>query len=439
MATIIFEKRDLLLTGTPSTNGYIVGYDLDGVMKQKNEFGVIEPVGYNTAFPLNDVLGLGNNTENQHIVLGTATSILSANGNTYLVLDEGTNAGHIKLKSDLGEFRINNLSSGITASSDILIKNGGNYYSSIISGTQSLSSVKGIELGIDNGDELVISKNLTTSIITKNIDKNPIILSSKGTEIGIGVYNTVVIGGNNLLATQSNTVYLGNNVNINNSYNLPNTDGNSGQLLMTDGQGNTSWSDSSSLNQSLEQVLSVGNKTGTYSITLGTQSSINAEYGNASIFLSHLPTSIALSTDNGLMNTSFLIIRDSDVFLQANDFLTITASTGLVTTLDNHGLQYTNSYDFLDLSLVTKEFVDTATASIWLELEKKTQKKIYTINLVANTDYFLTHELDTTDIYVNIYYNLKLIQLGTVEIISYSEIKLKSSRSLNNVKIILIG
>lgn len=439
MATIIFEEKiNLLLAATPSENGFVVGYDFDGILKQKDEFGVITPIGYNTPFPLNDVLQLGNNTENNHIILGTATSLASANGNTYLVLDEGANIGHIRLKGDIGELRINNNASGITASSNIYIQNGQNYYYSTLNGTQSFSSVKGIELGIDSSDDIFISKNLTASVVTKNVDKFPLVLSSKGTQVNSNVLNSVVIGGVNLLATQSNTVYLGNNVNINNSYNLPSLDGSAGQYLSTDGSGNVTWANANN-NQNLEQVLAIGNKTGTYSIILGTQSSIKTEYGSAALFLSHLPNSIALSTDNGLMNTSFLVVRDSDVFIQANDYLTITASTAYISTLDNHGLQYTNSYDFLDLSLITKEFVDSATASIWLELDKKTTKKIYTINLVENIDYNLTHELDTTDLSIKIYYELELIQLGEVEILSASQIRLKSSRNLTNVKVVLIG
>jgi len=264
-------------------------------------------------------------------------------------------------------------------------------------------------------------------------------ISTQGSEVQAGLNNIAIIGGVNLLATQSNTVYLGNNVNINNAYNLPNQDGNLGDFLITDGQGNVSWSDLSSTNQTFEQVLEKGNNTGTYSIILGTQSSIKAQYGNASIFLSHLPNSIALSTDNGVMNTSFLVVRDSDIFLQANDYLTITASTGLITTLDNHGFQYTNSYDFLDLSLITKEYVDLGTASIWLELDKKATKRTFTINLVADTEYILTHNLMTTDLNIEIYYELRKIQLGLTEIISATQIKLKSSRTINDVKVILIG
>jgi hypothetical protein len=440
MASILFDKKiNLLLTATPSTDGFIIAYDLDGLLKQKDEFGVITPVGYNTAFPLNDVLALGNNTEDKHIILGTATSIASANGTTYLVLDEGSNEGHIKLKGDLGELSINNTLSGLSASSTLLIKNGQNFYQSILGGTQSISSVKGIELGIDQGDEVNISQNYISNVTSKITEKRPVFISTQGSEVQAGLSNVTILGGVNLLATQSNTVYLGNNVNINNAYNLPNTPGNNGEFLMTDGSGNAFWSNLSSANLTLEKVLEYGNNTGTYSIVLGTQSSIKSSYGNAAIFLSHLPTSIALSTDNGLMNTSYLVVRDSDIFIKANDYLTITASTAYISTSDNHGFQYTDSYDFLDLSLVTKEFVDSATASIWLELDQKATKKTYTINLVENIEYTLTHTLNTTDLGIQIYFELEKIELGVVEIMSSTQIKLKSSRSLNNVKVVLIG
>ncbi len=440
MANIIFESKiDLLLAATPSS-GFVVAYDLDGVLKQKDEFGVITPIGFITIPSLNQVLQVGNNTEQNHIILGTATSLSSSNGNSFLVLDEGTNEGWIKLKSNIGELSINNINSGLSASSNITITNGSNFYKSILNGSQSISSSSGIEIGIDSNDEINISKNSASNIFSKSISKRPLMLSTEGSEVISNISNSVIIGGVNILATQSNTVYLGNKVNINNSYNLPSSSGLNGQYLRYSSATNEAvWSFATGITPSLTQVLAVENKTGTYSIIMGTQSYIESEYGGGSLFFTHLPTSVAISTDKGQLNTSYLLVRDSDIFLKANDNLVITAFSGAITTLDNHGLRYTNEYDFLDLSLVTKQYVDVGTASIMLELDKKIEKEIYTINLIEDIFYTLTHTLNTTDLHIQLYYNLELIQIDVVDIQDEFNIQLRSTRNLDNVKIILMG
>lgn len=441
MATIIFEdKIDLLLSATPPPGGFIVAYDLDGILKQKDEFGIITPIGFSTIPALDEVLQIGNNTKQSHIILGTATSISSENGNSFLVLDEGTNQEWIKLKSNLGEISINNIVSGLSANSNVLISNGGNFYSSILGGTQSISSSKGIEIGLNSSDEISISDNSSDSYFSKANLKAPLMLSTQGSEVIQNISNSVVIGGVNILATESNTVYLGNKVNINNKYNLPSEVGLNGQYLKYNSSTNeATWSFITGITPSLTQVLEVGNTTGTHSIVMGTQSSIRSEYGDGSLFFSHLPTSVAISTDNGELKTSFLLVRDSDVFLKANDHLTITASTGLISTLDGHGFRYTDEYEFLDLSLITKQYVDTGTASIWIELDKKLEKRVYTIDLVEDVTYTLTHDLNTTDLHVEIYYNLEIIQIDLVQVIDAFNINLRSTRNLNDTKIILIA
>ena len=46
MSSIFFgNKIDLITAATPSTDSYLIAYDLDGVLKQKDELGVITPLG----------------------------------------------------------------------------------------------------------------------------------------------------------------------------------------------------------------------------------------------------------------------------------------------------------------------------------------------------------------------------------------------------------
>ena len=87
---------------------------------------------------------------------------------------------------------------------------------------------------------IFITDNIDT-ITTTSTSENAIILSSN-TTINDGLTNTVVIGGQYLLVNNSDTVYLGGTVDINNQYKLPISDGTSGQVIKTDGAGNLSWS-----------------------------------------------------------------------------------------------------------------------------------------------------------------------------------------------------
>jgi hypothetical protein len=83
---------------------------------------------------------------------------------------------------------------------------------------------------IDNAD------NITTTTITSNT-----FISTSNTTVNSGLNNVIVIGGDTLSITQSNTTYIGGSVSIGNSYILPSTDGTSGQVIKTDGSGNTYW------------------------------------------------------------------------------------------------------------------------------------------------------------------------------------------------------
>jgi len=44
MAIVKLSKHDLLLVENPPPNELILGFDLDGILKKKDEFGVITPI-----------------------------------------------------------------------------------------------------------------------------------------------------------------------------------------------------------------------------------------------------------------------------------------------------------------------------------------------------------------------------------------------------------
>jgi hypothetical protein len=106
MSKIIFGNTiDLLTTGTPSSGEYILAYDLDGVLKQKDEFGVITEIGggptsgIGSTPSLYNVLSIDNDTIDLDIIMGTSTSILSSNGGGQIDLDYNGNSS-ILLSTD---------------------------------------------------------------------------------------------------------------------------------------------------------------------------------------------------------------------------------------------------------------------------------------------------------------------------------------------------
>jgi len=87
----------------------------------------------------------------------------------------------------------------------------------------------------------IFVKDSATASSSPNIDSGITYVSTRNSSATASIRNSVVIGGQGLIATASDTVYLGNNVNINNAFTLPTTDGSIGQVLKTDGLGNVTW------------------------------------------------------------------------------------------------------------------------------------------------------------------------------------------------------
>lgn len=346
MALVVFgEKVDMLNIPSPEPGGFLIGYDLDGILKQKDENGIISIVGGGNN-PLSDVLSLGNNTGLNSIVLDSSiisgtnrisldnslVSLTTDNGlygesylfmnSESLLLSNGSKGFRVEkdiydnynvitrydvnneqiikensyklnlndkpvleftigttsttggsrlsslLSSDgsiinpgvintvvLGGFGINALQSNSVYVPDLYIQDGklikGTNGSAKIQFTQYndvLSSNNNIVFGIlSSTSSIVLNSNgillrdTLSSTSTPNIDAGVSYISTKNSNSSSGIANSVVLGGEGLSATESNTVYLGNTVNINNKYKLPNVDGSNGQVLKTDGSGNTSW------------------------------------------------------------------------------------------------------------------------------------------------------------------------------------------------------
>ena len=348
MALVIFESQvNMLTVATPSVGGFVVAYDLDGKLKQKDSNGLITLVGATgVAGPLVDTLAVGNNSGTYSIVMGNNTAIKSAVGTASIKLDNS----FIRLSTDGDSYQESfvtisptqiNLSAKGGSSSlllgdniQLVYKNTDNVFltkdlfyvtlngrkvinfttstasqptgskiSGVISSEQSYFSntttnsvilggtnivgsqsnsvyvanilsqgpIKGIngsaQLNFTQYNEAFLSNDYIIGMISSDTSlapyKNGILMvdnlnsfttpavntgvsyiSSRGSSNNSGLINTVVIGGVGLSATQSNTVYLGNNVNINNAYKLPIADGLVNQVIVTDGMGNLSWGSS---------------------------------------------------------------------------------------------------------------------------------------------------------------------------------------------------
>jgi hypothetical protein len=267
MSFIYFgNTMSLVDAATPSTGAWVVAYDLDGVLKQKDEFGVITPIGggptggMGSTPSLSQVLQVGNNAGPYSIEMSDGSSIY-------------TNSGALVINS--GSTLLENTS--ITGNSNLLLRP--NNFSRFYSEDSITGSYSYVELYPGNGTtdlpivRLLSGDNTKYSVVTQDslnysislidttlTDNVKIIESGSTYDIGSynkayvhintynattnnGIQNSVIIGGSNMTASQNNTVYLGNNVNINNQYTLPNSDGSTSQVLQTDGTGNVTWVD----------------------------------------------------------------------------------------------------------------------------------------------------------------------------------------------------
>jgi YVTN family beta-propeller protein len=223
MSQIIFGGTVSMLTvATPST-GWIVGYDDDGVLKQKDIFGIITEIGGGLTNPndLQTVLSLGNDSGVNSIIMGTSTYIKSNNGGGKIELDYGGVTNSILISTDNSTSNEHGLilQNGFVA----LFSNGYNQAIELENGNGDLAiyNINGsgsVLLGVATGsgvpyteiDEIKISYNTTSTQSTGDYDKQSVFIGTRNSQIGAGVVNTVVIGGQSITATQSDSVYVPN-------------------------------------------------------------------------------------------------------------------------------------------------------------------------------------------------------------------------------------
>lgn len=495
MSSVKFGGSFSFITSATPSTGWVVGYDTDGILKQKDSNGLITPIGggptagNSATYSLSQVLAAGNNSNAYSIIMGTSTYIKSKRGGGQLNLDYSTN--EVLLSTDNAAFSASQLylKNGYIELSDYSIGSRLNLRSekiSLVNGTTSLPSGNGIIINssIANGkiyigvstDDIKITATQGSSNVTDNSDKYGIILSSRNSYFGSSTRNSLILGGSNIIANQSNsiytpdiyiqdgksingtlgdgnikitsendlfitsngyfigivsstssqnsvnngvivvdssslytsssidsantiissksatifpsvvnsaaiggsnldvsdndTVYLGNFVNINNEYTLPNVDGTAGYVLKTDGSGNVTWqSDGGASIPTLYEVLNQGNNSNTKSIIMGTGTYIKSSNGGGRIDLDLSSTSnqLLLSTDNAALSSSYILLNNGDIEIQSTNLFNLILKSSDITVSDGDGLKYTSNYSsgFVDRSLIDKGYVDLGTASIW--------------------------------------------------------------------------
>jgi hypothetical protein len=369
MAQIIFNNRiDMIaIAATPSADGYTIGYDTDGVIKQKDSLGVVTPLFSSSSQNLIQTLNLGNDSGVYSIMMGTSTSIYSSNSTGRINLDHNSGVFIYSTASSTGTSSMYLATSNIEIFNSIqnnygFIKLSGATYSvEIGSGTNSVTfNQTNNKISISHKDNDALTSTVNVLEIGSSYDndnsENKVYfhINSNGATTNTGVKNSVIIGGQGLIASVSDTVYLGN-VNINNVYTLPNVDGNLNQYLRTDGSGIVTWEDFTSATAPLSDVLAVGNTSDSYNIVMGSGTSLKSSNGDSSIYLDSETDAnkILISTDGSNKVKSYIEIDNST--------LTISATSGTITTGDLKGLQYTTDYTatFVNNSLVTKQYVDS--------------------------------------------------------------------------------
>lgn len=558
MSSILFGATiSMIDAATPS--GWLVAYDVDGVLRQKDSAGVISSVGSGgSTQSLFETLNIGNNTQTQNIIMGTATYLLSSNGGGKIELDY-VNPGTVVITTDNSAL----LESGLWLQNSYtaLFSNG---YNKAIDFNGSgdniaiynLDTDGFISIGVhstldyDQIDEIKIVNNTSTTASTGNADKSSVFIGTKYSFINSGVVNTVIVGGNNITASQSNSVYvpdlyLSATSSIKSTTNdtLFTFDNGNGDLLIdkVGGNMNSTWfrmstsepgyqywseivsvasettgvtggvliqvrddntsnnysnitlnrdylllqADSSTYSISLQldpvfnlakinassnfagleysldfspnysarslvdknyvdsqvssvsaptlnQVMTVGNDTGSNNLIVGTSTYIKSSNGGGRIDLDlgSLPNVVLISTDDGAQGTSYILLNNSDIETLSS-FLDITTTNSRITTTNGEGLKYSADYSsgYVNRSLVDKQYVDVGTQSIWNAIGNA-------VSGTGSQNYFpIWNSVDTLSTTSSMYLGPAVIEYSISQVVSVGNAPFNSVINYNNDKI----
>ena len=295
MSSIIFGKKIDITTFESethgATSGYVLAYDLDGILKQKDIItGSVSAIGLTSGGSLSSALLIGNQTGITPIISSTSSYFLSGSGVNKIDLNAGTitsgtsssnysyliisgssvalgNGGLGSKRFLIGETSItteyNTSNSQVIGSSSYVLRlsgqnvltfnsgtvsSGSSTISSIISSKDSSISANAINSVIIGGEAIVATQSDHTYVSNLYIQNGKAI---RGTGIGQVKFNatqSIINFGSNNVTISSGSVNLGGTVSVNNSYRLPAVDGSVDQIIKTDGLGNLYWSNSAASN-----------------------------------------------------------------------------------------------------------------------------------------------------------------------------------------------
>jgi hypothetical protein len=216
MALVLFDNRvNMITVATPSSIGaFVIGYDTDGILKQKDHLGVITSIGSGGVGggigSLAQTLSIGRTTGTNSIFLDLNTRVESNSGSASLRLDNGIYGNYVQLSSsnlitgssltmDDNTIQLTGLSSSVVMSTtDIRLNFGVNQF--LLQNNNSY-----LKLGTTN----VLEFTTATTVRTTG-SRVPAFISSDGSIFSNAVSNSVIIGGSGIVGTQSNSVYTPN-------------------------------------------------------------------------------------------------------------------------------------------------------------------------------------------------------------------------------------
>lgn len=365
MSSLIFGSTISIATTATPSSGWLIGYDTDGKLKQKDEFGIITDII--SVQGLSDTLLINNSSELYSMIMGTSTAIRSINGGGQIELDFAGVSNSVLISNDIGNkndagfYLQTGYSEVFTNKQSVELNQNLNYIAiynkdggQITLGVDSSSSTNYNEI-----DEIKIGYNSITPTSTANTDKQSVFIATKNSQIASGVVNTVVLGGDTINANNSNAVYTADlypiqiKSDLNNGvFNL--SDVNDDTILdRNNGNFDSAWLRISENKPSYDYwtELVVNSEPGLKSAILIQNKDVISNTNLSSLKLER--EYLSLSVDSPTYSLSFIINSDENI-------ATISGVSGF------KGLEYNSDFSasYSVRSLVDKNYVDTLVSSV---------------------------------------------------------------------------
>lgn len=315
----------MLTTATPST-GWIIAYDDDGILKQKDQYGNIIIVGSNGP------TGSTGSTGPTGAVGGTGSiGATGATGPNYMLVTEDliTPEFIIEIPSSLYQYET---------------------HVKLMDGSLEIKASE--------------SDYVTASFILTEVDK--VTIQSYDVNLPSFTASTIVLEPAGILLDSTGGVLINGSPA---TYNSDHSGIFVSYSLIDKNYVDTQFGLVSIPN--ISNVLKIDNNTGTMSIIMGTGTHIKSENGGGRIDLDFgsLSGRVLISTDNAVQTDAYIDLNVSNI--ETNSvFLDITTYDNRIITSNLQGLKYNQNYSatFVNRSLIDKGYVDNGTASIWTVL-----------------------------------------------------------------------